>query len=82
MDSKPDLNAALRVPGMLGEAIEYEFPATVRRAILEALEESLDGLDQFRGREGREIADAMLRHNEGIAAVAFDMPAVDALTGL
>jgi uncharacterized protein (TIGR00255 family) len=71
--SEPDLNAAFRVPGMLGEGIEADLPATLRGGILAALEEALDGLDHFREREGREVVEAMLGHNAGIHEAAEEL---------
>ncbi len=64
--AEPDLNAALRVPGMLSEGMEAEVPGALRGGILEALEEALNGLDHFREREGGAIVEAMLRHNAAI----------------
>ena len=64
--AKLDLNAAFRVPGMLGEGTESELPPALSSGILEALEEAIDGLNQFREREGQEIVEAMLGHNAGI----------------
>ncbi len=71
--TEPDLNAALRIPGMLADSVGSELPASVREGILSALEEALDGLDQFREREGREIVEAMLRHNATISEIASEL---------
>jgi uncharacterized protein (TIGR00255 family) len=63
---EPDLNAALRVPGMLGEGTEMDLPPNLCAGIVAALEQAIDGLDDFREREGQEIVEAMLTHNAGI----------------
>ena len=64
LDVQPDLNAALRIPGMFGEAAEgAELPAGTEAAMLDALSAALDELNQFRAREGAEIAQEMSGHN-------------------
>lgn len=72
-DERPDLNVALRTPGILTESGQDEPAPSLRAAILETIEEALDGLDQFRRREGGEIAAAMLRHNEAIRGAAEEL---------
>ncbi len=71
--ASPDLNAAFRVPGMLGEASESDLPEAVQKAVLEALEQALDALDAFRRREGSEIVTAMLAHNARIRQAAEEL---------
>jgi uncharacterized protein (TIGR00255 family) len=73
MDAVPDLNAALRVPGMLADPIESDLPAGLSQEILMALEQALDSLDHFREREGREIVEAMLCQNEIISQTADEL---------
>lgn len=51
-DSKPDLNAALRVPGMLQAGEPLEADEGVEQPLLEAVAEVLDLLNRFREREG------------------------------
>jgi len=55
---EPDLNAALRIPGMF-EPAEAEPAPEVESTLLAALEEALEVLDGFRRREGAEIASGM-----------------------
>jgi uncharacterized protein (TIGR00255 family) len=74
----PDLNAALRVPGMFGEAVESDAPEGTEAALLDALEEGLTELNAFRSREGAEIAAEMQRHNARVAAAAEEMEQVRA----
>jgi uncharacterized protein (TIGR00255 family) len=73
IDAEPDLNAALRVPGMLADAIESDLPTSLRESILSALEEALCGLNEFREREGREIVEAMLRQNRTISQISGEL---------
>ena len=58
-DSKPDLNAALRVPGMLQAGAFAEPDAGLEQALLEATEEALGLLNRFREREGAAMAAEM-----------------------
>ena len=65
---EPDLNAALRIPGMFGEVSDcLELPAGAEAAMLDALGAALDELNQFRAREGAEIAEEMFGHNARVA---------------
>jgi uncharacterized protein (TIGR00255 family) len=78
LDSRPDLNAAFRVPGVFGEAGESEAPAGTEATLLEALGEALDQLNTFRSREGAEISAEMRIHNATVAATAEDMEKIRA----
>jgi uncharacterized protein (TIGR00255 family) len=78
LQSEPDLNAALRVPGMFGEAKELEAPPGLEVALLSALDEALTELNAFRVREGAEIGIEMRGHNARIAAVAEEMEQIRA----
>ncbi|HLH40030.1 MAG TPA: YicC/YloC family endoribonuclease [Bryobacteraceae bacterium] len=70
LDSKPDLNAALRLPGMFAEGGEAEPPPEAEPALREALSQALDDLNCFRAREGAEIAREMRSHNARVAEAA------------
>ncbi len=66
-DATPDLNAALRLPGMFGAVTEVEESSTlIEPQLLAALEEALDILNQFRSREGAELATVIKTHNDAI----------------
>jgi uncharacterized protein (TIGR00255 family) len=79
LNVQPDLNAALRMPGMFGEASESsELPAGTESEILEALGAALDELNQFRAREGAEIASEMSGHNTRLIALAGEMEKIRA----
>ena len=74
LDAQPDLNAALRIPGMFGEASEgSEPPAGTEAAMLDALAAALDELNQFREREGADIGKEMFGHNSLVSAAAKEM---------
>jgi len=79
LDARPDLNAALRIPGMFGEGSESpELPAGTEAALLHTLEGALDELNQFREREGAAIAKEMSAHNARVSAVADEMEGIRA----
>jgi uncharacterized protein (TIGR00255 family) len=79
LNAQPDLNAALRIPGMFGEAVEAsELPAGTETAILDALAGALDELNQFRAREGAEIAQEMSGHNSRLGVLAEEMERIRA----
>ncbi|HEX5230293.1 MAG TPA: YicC/YloC family endoribonuclease [Bryobacteraceae bacterium] len=69
MDVQPDLNRILLLPGVLGASEDLAPDASAEKAILAALEEALEVLNQFRAREGAELAafiseqNALLRNN-------------------
>lgn len=70
LESQPDLNAALRVPGMFGDRGSGEPPPETEALLLEALAEALTELNSFRAREGAEIARDMQTNNSAVAAAA------------
>jgi uncharacterized protein (TIGR00255 family) len=70
LESQPDLNAALRLPGMFGEPSNGEAPPETEEILLNALDEALDELNKFRAREGSEICAELQRHNRQIAESA------------
>lgn len=79
LDARPDLNAALRIPGMFGEAAEApELPAGTEAAVVDALGAALDELNQFRAREGAEIAQEMSGHNSRLSVLAEEMEKIRA----
>lgn len=53
---EPDLNAALRTPGMLRLEPDSELDPGVEAALLDAMSEALDALNAFREREGAAVA--------------------------
>jgi len=73
LESQPDLNAALRIPGMFAPAENAGPPEGVDGALEEALATALDELNEFRSREGCEIADELRGHNQRLSAAAEHM---------
>jgi uncharacterized protein (TIGR00255 family) len=73
IESTPDLNSALRVPGIFGESNGDEAPEGTEAVLFAALDEALNDLNKFRGREGAEIAEEMKTHNGRVATVAAEM---------
>lgn len=65
-ETTPDLNAAFRLPGMFGAAFSEELSSDVEPALLRALEEALDSFNEFRAREGSELAAFIRGHNSSI----------------
>ncbi len=65
LTGQPDLNAALRIPGMF-EAAEPEPNPEVETAALATLEQALGALDEFRCREAAEIVAEMRRWNQAL----------------
>jgi uncharacterized protein (TIGR00255 family) len=55
----PDLNSALRVPGMLGGTDENELGDEITKAVVEAANEAVAALNKVREREGADTADEL-----------------------
>lgn len=60
LTSTPDLNVAFRVPGMFRTESVPELTEEFESSLVGGLEEALDALNQFREREGREVAAEIL----------------------
>jgi len=59
LDARPDLNAALRIPGMFGSGEDEDLSEDVGKAILEAAAEAMETLNQVREKEGEATAAEM-----------------------
>ncbi|MEJ7609187.1 MAG: DUF1732 domain-containing protein, partial [Bryobacteraceae bacterium] len=57
--AEPDLNAALRLPGMLNEGGTTDIPASFEVPLVALLERGLETLNEFRSREGEDLAQFM-----------------------
>jgi len=55
LDARPDLNQALRLPGMMESRSDHVNDASLDAEVLSAAAEALDQLDDFRAREGAAI---------------------------
>lgn len=73
IDSQPDLNSALRIPGMFAEPLEQEFTAEFEKQLASAAEEAASMLNEFRSREGAEIAAELRLHNSRVQEAAGRM---------
>jgi uncharacterized protein (TIGR00255 family) len=73
LDAEPDLNAALRIPGMFSAVEEKEPDENLNAVLTEALTDALNQLNEFREREGAEIAEEMRKHNTHATAAAAEM---------
>lgn len=73
LDPTPDLNAAFRVPNMFGAEDNGDLPQGAEAALLEALSAALAELNEFRAREGSQIAAEMSRHNAHLFQMAAEM---------
>jgi uncharacterized protein (TIGR00255 family) len=60
LEGTPDLNVAFRLPGMFRTDIPHQLSEEFESALVAALEETLQSLNQFREREGREISAEIL----------------------
>jgi uncharacterized protein (TIGR00255 family) len=66
LEGAPDLNSALRVPGMLGTGIDEELGGDVKAAVLAAAQEAVVALNEVRGREGAATAQELKQRCESI----------------
>ena len=71
--SKPDVNSALRIPGMFSEPMESDFDADFEKELLSAAEEAVTLLNDFRKREGGEIYTELSGHNQRVQEAAARM---------
>ncbi|MGD0015012.1 MAG: DUF1732 domain-containing protein, partial [Bryobacteraceae bacterium] len=69
---EPDLNLALQIPGMF-EPAEAEPDSELEPWLVGTLEEALSRLDEFRAREGAEIAADLRQRNRAVLQSAHRM---------
>ena len=72
-DSKPDLNAALRIPGMLQSPESAEPDAALEQILVEATQEALDILNTFREREGAAMGAEMRQRCASVCDLVVQM---------
>jgi len=72
-NAQPDLNRILLLPGMFGSSVEGEPDPVSESVILAALEEAVEKLNQFRAREGAELASLIREQNAIIRNSAEEM---------
>ncbi len=73
IDTKPDLNAALRVPGVLAESEEPQLPRETESLLKSALAEALAAFNQFREREGEQLRNELRGHNSQVGSAALEL---------
>ncbi|MDP9112344.1 MAG: DUF1732 domain-containing protein, partial [Acidobacteriota bacterium] len=73
LETQPDLNAALRIPGMFAAAETAGPPEGTEAVLQEALGAALAELNEFRAREGSAIAAELRGHNQSLHAAAERM---------
>jgi uncharacterized protein (TIGR00255 family) len=73
IDAQPDLNRILLLPGILGASDQLAPDTTAEKAILAALQEAIDMLNQFREREGAELAAFIREQNAAIMTGGEEM---------
>jgi uncharacterized protein (TIGR00255 family) len=78
MEVQPDLNRILSIPGILGASEQLAAGADMEKAILAAVEEATETLNQFRSREGAELAAFIREQNASIRAGSQEMQRIRA----
>lgn len=73
LPGQPDLNAALRSPGMLSDTATLDLTEQFEEPLIELLEEALKNLNGFRQREGGEIAALMIDRAASICRTADEI---------
>ena len=78
IEAQPDLNSALRIPGMLSTGDEEELGDAVTKAVLEATAEAVALLNQGREREGAATAEEMRLRCQNICGLVSRMEEIRA----
>jgi uncharacterized protein (TIGR00255 family) len=78
IEAQPDLNRILLLPGILGASEEPSTDASAETAVLAALEEALEMLNQFRAREGAELAVFIREQNASIQSGSEELQRIRA----
>ncbi|MGB6947197.1 MAG: YicC/YloC family endoribonuclease, partial [Bryobacteraceae bacterium] len=78
IDAQPDLNRILLLPGILGASDQVTPDAAAETAILAALDEAVGMLNQFREREGAELAAFIREQNATIRSGSEEMQRIRA----
>jgi uncharacterized protein (TIGR00255 family) len=70
LSGEPDLNAALRMPGIFADGATAELSEALEAELVGALEAAIDSLDRFREREGEGLAQDIAARQARIAELA------------
>jgi uncharacterized protein (TIGR00255 family) len=73
VDAQPDLNRILLLPGILGSSESSTPDETLEKTVLDTLDEAAHMLNQFRAREGAELAAFIREQNATIRAGSEEM---------
>jgi len=73
LSGPPDLNAALRMPGMLTVESEEEFDENIRTAVMDAVAEAVAALNVFREREGAALVQEIRQRGNNLTALVTQM---------
>ncbi len=71
--AQPDLNAALRVPGMVAGEGDQPLPEAAEGEIIALLRKALADLNEFRSREGAQLAALIGTHTQAIQERAAEL---------
>jgi uncharacterized protein (TIGR00255 family) len=72
----PDLNAALRIPGMLSIENQEELDEALHKAVLEVVSETLAALNTFREREGAALVEEIRQRGRNLSGLVTRMEAI------
>jgi uncharacterized protein (TIGR00255 family) len=78
IEAQPDLNRILLLPGILGASDSSAPDTMAEKAVLEALEEAVEMLNQFRAREGAELVAFIREQNAAIRTGSEEMQRIRA----
>jgi uncharacterized protein (TIGR00255 family) len=78
LGGQPDLNRILSLPGVLGGSDQMTPDASAEKAVLAALGEAMEMLNQFREREGAELVTFIRHQNAAIHAGSEEMQRIRA----
>lgn len=78
LEAQPDLNSALRIPGMLSTGDEEELGEAVTKALLEAAAEAVASLNRGREREGAATAQEMRQRCQNVRGLVSRMDEIRA----
>jgi uncharacterized protein (TIGR00255 family) len=78
IDAQPDLNRILLLPGIIGASDQLAPDAIAEKTILAALDEAVEMLNQFRAREGAELAAFIREQNAAIRRGGEEMQRIRA----
>ena len=71
--AQPDINAALRLPGMVAGETDQPLPAAAESEVIDLLQRALTQLNEFRTREGGQLAAVIREHNRAVRERAEEL---------